>query len=382
MVKAHVKATRGYRGVIVGFDATPLLGVPTGVARFTGEALDRLSLRPELQVKAFTISWRGRGQLVQRWTSSVQVVRRPAAARPLRRLWARGSWPPIEWWTGPIDVVHGPNFVVPPARHAGEVVSVHDLSFLFRPELCNIDTVAYDQLLRRAVDRGAFIHTIDVFVDPIIGEFGARRDRVVAIPYGVPPVADVSPSLGRQLATADRFVLALGTVEPRKDLPTLIAAFDLVADADPDVRLVIAGPDGWRMEPFVRAQARAVHRDRIVRLAFVAERQRAALLRAATVVAQASVHEGFSFVPLEAMAVGTPVVATAVGGVPDSVGDAALLVPPDDPVALAGALHNVLSDERIADELALRGAANVNRFSWDHTIDALVDLYVTAAAAR
>lgn len=376
------RAERDGTEVIVAFDATAMLGVPTGVARFSRAVLDRLALRSGLQVRAFTVSWRGHGQLDHRQHPGVQMLRRPAAAGPLRRLWARSPWPPIEWWTGPVDVVHGPNFVVPPARQAAEVVSVHDLTFLYRPELCRIDARGHERLLRRSIQRGAYVHTIDAFVEPIVAEFGAARDRVVPIAYGVPDVEKVPRELGRRLVRADRFVLALGTVEPRKDLSTLIAAFDLLAVADPGVRLVVAGPDGWGIEPFERALSAARHRDRIVRIGFVTDEQRAALLRSAAVVAQSSVHEGFSFVPLEAMAAGTPVVATAVGGVPGTTGDAALLVPPHDAEAMASALQLVLADEHVRDELARRGAARAARWSWDDTVDALVRLYATAASGR
>ena len=162
---------------------------------------------------------------------------------------------------------------------------------------------------------------------------------------------------GRHLAGAERYVLALGTVEPRKDLPTLVAAFDALAASDKDLHLVLAGQDGWGIEALTASRDRAVHRRRIHRLGWVNEQQRAALLRGASVFAYPSRYEGFGLPPLEAMAVGTPVVTTTAGALPEVVGDAARVVPPLDVDALAGALADVLGDEDLRTSLVARGRA-------------------------
>jgi len=148
------------------------------------------------------------------------------------------------------------------------------------------------------------------------------------------------------------------------------------------LRLVIAGPDGWDADRLTDAIAAARHRDRIVRTGWVDDDQRAGLLAGASVFAYPSVYEGFGFPPLEAMAAGTPVVATAVGGVPDTVGDAALLVPAGDVEALTEAVRSVLADETLAATLVAKGDRNLERFSWDRTVDELVALYERAIAAR
>ena len=113
----------------------------------------------------YSVSWRGRGDVEAALPSDVRVARRPMAARPLRELWPRAEWPPIEWWTGPVDVVHGPNFVVPPTgRGAAELVTVHDLTCVHHPELCTPDTLEYPHLIRRALRRGAHVHAVSRFV--------------------------------------------------------------------------------------------------------------------------------------------------------------------------------------------------------------------------
>ena len=128
-------------------------------------------------------------------------------------------------------------------------------------------------------------------------------------------------------------------------------------------------------EALADAIARSSLQRRIVRLGSIADHQRLALLRGAAVVAYPSRYEGFGLVPLEAMAVGTPVVTTAAGAVPEVVGDAALVVPVGDPGALAHALRQVLQDEALAQDLADSGEARVLAFPWSATVDGIVGLY-------
>src|SRR5690606_14378669 len=114
-------------------------------------------------------------------------------------------------------------------------------------------------------------------------------------------------------AGGDRYVLAIGTVEPRKNLPRLVAAWQRAADEDPELRLVIAGGDGWGAAQLSGALVTARHTDRIVRLGRVTRSEHAALVRGATVLAYPSLYEGFGIPPLEAMSVGTPVIASTAG---------------------------------------------------------------------
>jgi glycosyltransferase involved in cell wall biosynthesis len=170
-------------------------------------------------------------------------------------------------------------------------------------------------------------------------------------------------------------VLALGTVEPRKNFPALVRAFDAVAAVDPDLRLVIAGPDGWGAGPLAGALAACRHRDRVTRLGMTDEAGRAALLRGATALAYPSVYEGFGLPPLEAMSVGLPVVVTAAGAVVEVVGDAALVVPVGDDDALAAALCRIVADDALRAELGRRGPGRAARYRWAATGAGLVALY-------
>jgi glycosyltransferase involved in cell wall biosynthesis len=371
----------------LAYDATALLGPRTGVGVFTAEVLARLAERPGLDVVAYGVTWRGRTGLASELPPGVGLARRPMAARPLRLGWSRTDLPPIEWWTGAVDVVHGPNFVVPPSRRAAAVVTVHDLACVRFPELCTRDTLEYPGLIRRAIRRGATVHTVSQFVaDEVVATFAIEPERVVVIPNGVvapDPHVDgrADPTTPTGLAPGGRFVLALGTVEPRKDLPLLVRAFDLRAEHDPELRLVIAGPDGWGAAALTEAVSASHHRSRIVRTGWVDDHRREALLREASVYAFPSRYEGFGLPPLEAMAKGTPVVATRVGALPEVLGDAAVFVAPQDAEALAAALGQVLDDEEYTATLVARGRRQADHYSWDTTTERLSSLYAELAAS-
>lgn len=371
----------------VGLDVTSLIGPLTGVGALTSHLVDGLGERSDVAVRAFAVTWRGRGALTHLLPKGVVLATRPMAARPLRTAWARGERPAIEGWTGPIDVVHGPNFVVPPARDAARIVTVHDLTAWRYPELVDRHSASYPALVAQAVAGGAWVHAPSRFVAGEIADLlGIDPGRVVAVANGAPDLGPDEPgrdaARGRELAGAARYVLAVGTIEPRKDHPGLVAAFDRVAADHPDLRLVVAGPDGWGADALDEALARAAHADRVVRLGWVDDDQRAALLRGATAVAYPSVYEGFGLVPLEAMAAGVPVVSTRAGAIPEVVGDAAELVAVGDVDALAGALDRLVDDEGRRAELVAAGHLRRARFRWDTTVDDLVALYRRASAER
>jgi glycosyltransferase involved in cell wall biosynthesis/GT2 family glycosyltransferase len=364
-------------------DGTAFLDRRTGVGVFLNEVTRRLVGRPGLEVGAFAMTLLGYGEFERRVPLGVHAFTRPIPAPQLRRRWAVADDPVIEWWTGAADVVHGPNFLVPPTHGAAEVVTVHDLTPLHYPEMCTEEVRLYPRYIERAANRGAWVHTVSHHVaDEVRAHFSIDPERVVVVPNGIVSVPDSDPAVGRALAHGHPYVLAVGTIEPRKDHPSLVRAFDLVADEHPDLRLVVVGGDGWGVDAFESALAGARHADRVVRLGWVSEGDRMALLHGAELLAYASIYEGFGLPPLEAMTAGIPVVATAAGAVPEVVGDAAEVVAVGDVEALAGAMATVLTDEGRRRDLVRLGHRNVERYSWDATADGMVDLYERAAGDR
>jgi glycosyltransferase involved in cell wall biosynthesis len=372
----------------VQVDASPLLLThPTGVSQFCLGLLSGLAKNPSIDVSAFVMA-RRRGEELGAVVPSGSGVRQfGVPVRLLDWTWHHVDWPPLEWFLGRAEVIHGTNFVVPPSSRAVRVVTVHDLTPVKFRELCDPRSLRFREAVQRAVARGAWVHTPSEFVaGEVIDTFHAEPEMVKAIWPGIPDLSLSNPrpriptGPPRQLPVGyGRYILAVGTIEPRKDYPTLVAAFDRIAGDHPDVALVIAGSPGWGSDAFDEAVAMARHRDRIIRLGYVADRAMWSWLAGSTVLAYPSRYEGFGLPPVLAMSAGVPVVATRAGAVPEVVGDAALLVPIGDADALAAALATVLDAPDLSATLVAAGRSRAEAFSWERCLSAMVDLYQVAA---
>jgi glycosyltransferase involved in cell wall biosynthesis len=364
----------------VAIDVTPLLGARTGIGHAVAEvfsALRNLEAAPTLL--PYTLSTRARMMRVHVPDDTHFV---PIPARILLNAWQHVDVPRIDRWLRPARVVHATNYLAPPSR-LPTLVSIYDCSFARYPELCTPEVRAFEPIVRRAVARGATVHTGSQFVadeiEEIFGPGLRAAGRLVVIPLGVPELADESelpPEIADRLDGAP-FVLAIGTVEPRKNYPHLVSAFGAVAARHDDLSLVIAGPDGparAETDAALESLERGI-RQRVILAGPVSDRAKRGLLAGATVLAYPSLYEGFGFPVLEAMTAGVPVVAARAGSIPEVAGDAALLVEATDEEALAGALDQVVSDEELRRELVARGHDRVRAFSWSDTARALASCY-------
>jgi glycosyltransferase involved in cell wall biosynthesis len=383
----------------VALDATPLQGPQTGIGEFCSRVLESLGARGDIQVGAFSVSRQGRAGISSLLPPGVAALGLPGPglpARVLHQAWARWPFPPAEFFTGKVDLVHGTNFVVPPTHRAATVVTVHDLSPLHFPEFCRPAARAYPDLVKKAVRRGAWVHADSEFVAAeVVEALGVPAERVRAVHLGVtrplprpglerPGLERPGPEDWRKLLPdwVSSYVLALGRVEPRKDLPGLVRAFGRFAGNHPGLALVIAGPDGWGSAQLEEAVSASAVGDRVLRLGWVDDQARDVLMEGATVFAYPSRYEGFGLPPLQAMASGTPVVASATGALKEVLGDAAWLVTVGDEAALANALDNLLRDPAARQELTRKGGEQATRYTWEACADGLVALYREASEAR
>ena len=278
------------------------------------------------------------------------------------------------------DVWHGPHYTMPLRRPRPTVVTVHDLTLIEHPEWHERSKVLFFGVMIRAAARRA-----DVLVC-VSGHTARRlearlrpRAPVVVVPHGVDhdrfrPGLPGTADLERLAALGVRppFVAFVGTVEPRKGVPTLVAAFRRLRR--PALQLVLAGRHGWGPA--------APSGDGIVRLDYVDDDLVPALFRRAAAVAYPSLEEGFGLPALEALACGAALVTTAGSAMQDVVDDAALLVPPGDEGALAAALEALTDGGPEVERLRRRGPEVAASFTWAASAEGHVAAYRLAMAAR
>lgn len=374
----------------VAFEATALLGSRSGVGEFVHGALSGLSEIGDLQVDAFAISWRRRGLMVEELPSGIGFIDKAMPARPLQMAWRHMDFPPVEVFFRHYDIVHGSNFVVPPSLKMTRIVTVHDLTPLKFPQLCHPSVLIYPDLIRRAIRSGAVVHTPSEYVrGEVVEAFSIDPARVVAVAHGIPtsiaPSTDdagVKPTRSEEWLRGARFILALGTIEPRKGYEYLLGAFELLADEDSEVLLVIGGAFGWGSDDFTSKLESLRHRDRVRIMGRVSDRERDWLLSNASLFVYPSIYEGFGLPPLEAMRAGVPVVTTTAGAIPEVVGQGAYLVEAKDTYSLAQGCRDVLGDVELQSSLKNAGFARAAEFSWSSAARGLEALYRGALLQR
>jgi len=308
--------------------------------------------------------------------------------RPARLVWEQTRAAGIVAELRP-DVWHGPHYTLPLRAACPKVTTVHDLTFFDHPEWHERSKVLYfRRMIRASVARADTVICVSEFTARRLHVLCPRHAPVVVIPHGVDhdrfrPESDPAADLAALAEHGIRppYVAFSGTLEPRKDIPTLVDAFARIAGTHPDLRLVIAGGDGWGTKDVRDAVARSGVATRVLRPGYLGADVIAALFRRAEVVAYPSLEEGFGLPALETMASGTPLVSTNGSAVAEFAGDAAVLVAPGDAPALAAALASVLDDPALAARLRVAGPSIAAAFTWERSVHAHVRAYEAAARA-
>ena len=298
----------------------------------------------------------------------------------VQQAWKRLHWPAFDRFSGPADLFHFPNFILPPLSRGKTVVTIHDMSFVRHPEFAEAKNLAYlTSAIHDTACRADAIVTDSTFSkSEIVDILKVDPAKVFAVPLGISgdytrPTPEVIARVRSGLGLERPYLLTVGTVEPRKNLPFLIEVFERLDRFDGD--LVIAGMPGWKVGPILDRMKNSPKRARIRYLNFIPDGTLSALYAGAEVFAITSFYEGFGFPPLEAMACGTPVVSSTGGSLAEVLGDAAVLIPgfnTDEWVTTVAAL---LDDAPRRTELARLGVAQAARFTWRETARRTWDIY-------
>jgi glycosyltransferase involved in cell wall biosynthesis len=344
----------------VGFDVAPIALNQAGERRYATALLGALRAREDVSVEELGLIRRQPGGMAQRVISQLaaEAVYYPALVGSMAR--RRG-----------VDMIHFPRHLVPPGigRRVPTVVTVHDVLPLSHPEyFSELIRRRYRPLARAAVRAADLVltgsrHSAGQLTDLL----GVEPARVVVTPYGVEGrfrrVGRDEGWLADRFGVRSRYVLCVGTLEPRKNLVGAVRAFSRAAESVEDCVLVVAGGRGWRNEAFERELAGAP--GRVVLTGFVSDEELVRLYSGADCFLFPSLAEGFGFPVLEAMACGAPVVSSDRTSLPEVVGDAGVLVDPEDERAIAAAVERVLTEPGLADRLRERGLEHAAQYTWD-----------------
>ncbi|MDX6540374.1 MAG: hypothetical protein QOI71_1984 [Gaiellales bacterium] len=272
------------------------------------------------------------------------------------------------------------HYFVAPRLPCPAIVTVHDLSFARAPELFSRRDRRLLGLVRGSVRRAARVIAVSEFTRRDLCEvYGVDPGKVVAIPNGVSgrfrPVEGAKEQVRRRFGIDRRYVLCVGALQPRKNVPLVIEAYARVVGSGTDCELVVAGGDrGGRLD-VLDAILRTRLTGRVHLVGRVEDDELAALYSAARALVFPSLYEGFGLPALEAMACGTPVIASNTTGLAEAVGDAALTVDPRSAEEVAEALRRVLGDDALRSQLVAAGLARAAEFTWGRAARGTADAY-------
>lgn len=283
-----------------------------------------------------------------------------------------------------LDMLHSPDFI-PPLRGARrQVITVHDLTFMHYPEFLTDESRRYysDQIAWAVATADHISADSHATRQDLIALLGVPAEKVTTVHLAASPVHTTDYGMGEREATTAKlglgsgFILAVGTLEPRKNWPMLLRAYHrLRRESGLSVPLVMVGNRGWLFEDVFRTIEALDLTGHVHHLSRLADVELAHLYRAAAVLAFPSHYEGFGLPALEAMHAGCPVVASDRGSLPEVVGDAGILLPPDDPDAWSETLWHVLTDSDLAGAMRRAGPQRAALFTWTRTAEATRALY-------
>ncbi|HUX03489.1 MAG TPA: glycosyltransferase family 1 protein [Acidimicrobiales bacterium] len=371
----------------VALDVSAVPATPAGAGRYIVEIARRL---PAMDVSTTLVTRRDDAKRWAAWSPDALLAPVVPTSRG-RRLWYEAGRLGRSATARGVDVWHGPHYTMPRRATTPCVVTIHDLTFFTNPEWHERAKVAY---FRRAIEysarHAAVLISVSDFTARLMDEVLADHAPVVVAPHGVDLERFTTEQRDDELLFRTHalpwgvaFVLFVGTLEPRKGLDVLAAAFEEVARTNPEVELWIAGQRGWGQRSIDALVARHPASARIRRLGFVDDEVLPALFRQAHCVAYPSRGEGFGLPVLEAMACGATVVTSAGTVMAEVAGGHAILTTPGDSTALAEAVNASLAldqGERRARALAARARAEL--FTWDASLERHVQAYQRAAGGR
>lgn len=355
----------------VVFDVSPLSHTPLGIGNYIRGSLAGLveSAAGRHEIVAFApTSLRGPGR-IRSALAGIDVELRlwPLPwSHAARTVWSRAGRPPAERLLGRFDVLHFTDWMYPPQRAGIRATTIHDLVPLHHPEWCTPRTISmHSHKFENAARTCDLVYVNSDYTGRDVAQTLSVPPERIRVAH--PGVRTCFNPDGEAAVLGSPYVLTVATLEPRKNLGTLLEAHDLLGG---ELLLAVVGSEGWGEQPLL-------DRPRVRRLGFVSDEELARLYRGAAVAVYPSRFEGFGIPVVESMASGCPVVASSHPSLDEASGVAAVRADPDDPAAIAAAIEDALARRQ---ELAARGLAHAARFTWRATGESILRGYEETVA--
>jgi alpha-1,3-rhamnosyl/mannosyltransferase len=375
----------------VAFNGVPLLSPLTGVGQYAKSLLNGFRKRKDIQFLNFyakgwsdEICEQSLSASVMRWKSIIKKVIPNAygvsrVVQQFRFTNGLSKFKP--------DVYHEPNFLA--YKFDGPtVITVHDLSWVRFPEMHPIDRVrAMDKLFEPALRRANRVITDSYFVkQELIDVFGINPNVVTPVHLGAD---DLFKPIGIQMGSVleklwlsqGKYLLAVGTLEPRKNLQVALEAYAMLPnELRENYPLVLVGMKGWKTSALEKKLAPMLASGQVRQLGYLTREELAIVTAGATAMVYPSVYEGFGLPLLESMSCGVPVIASNVSSVPEVVGDSGVLLDPADIHGFALSMQELMEDSAQRSRLSEKALLRSQIFSWEHCVDQTVGVYRAALA--
>lgn len=333
----------------------------------------------------YTVYTRHENEWLDRPDMAVVTTRLPTHKRAARILWEQTAWP-LDALRRRLDLLHSMAFVAPPVLPCPLVATIYDLSFIMVPQtfLPNQRRYLHTQTKRTCRIARRLIAISESGKQDIHRVYDVPLERIDVVRPGLdkhyrplPPAEVAAFRAAEELP--ERFLLHVGTLQPRKNIPRLIAALDEIADRD--MSLIFVGGLGWLYADFFTLVRSLGLDDRVRFVGYVPDEMLPYWYNAATALVYPSFYEGFGLPIIEAMACGTPVVAANTSSIPEAGGSNALYFDPYDLDELVQRMDQILGDEGLASRLGAAGPAQAQQFTWDRAGQDLLAVYQRALAS-
>ena len=378
----------------VGIDATALHSHPVGASNYILQLTRALARRKEAVgshpgidqsdwLELFIFVQKSRQAMIDiKETPDSHLVIIPDMAPSVRLVWEQVSLPRMAK-SKKIDLLHSLHYTMPLAYHGRSVVTLHDMTFFLFPQLHTLPKRYFFRFFIRTSSRQAAALVAD--------SESTRQDAMRLV--GIPAEKIFTAQLGvtqdfhcikdeaalkqarQKYHLPEQFLLFVGMLEPRKNLPALLEAFSSIADQIPEHHLVVAGPKGWMVEDILQQRGTPKTTGKVHFPGYIEQADLPLVYNMADVFIYPSIYEGFGLPVLEAMACGTPVITSNVSSMPEIVGEAGVLLPPGDTRALAQATLELVNDPAKRQRLSVKGLERAMAFTWERTAEKTMAVY-------